>query len=80
MNKSEYEDLIQIQEDSDYLKKSYDALKKQFSNQFIAIKKGDVIAHHQDMDTVLKMVRAKKIDPATVLIEFLHPKDMILIL
>jgi polyphosphate kinase len=80
MNKTEYQELIQIQKDSDYLKKSYDALKKQFSNQFIAIKEGGVIAHHPDMNTVLKMIQEKKIDPATVLIEFLHPKDMILIL
>lgn len=80
MNKTEYQELIQIQKDSDYLKKSYDILKKQFSNQFIAIKEGDVIAHHQDMDTILRMIREQKIDPATVLIEFLHPKDMILIL
>ena len=80
MDKTEYQELIQIQKDSDYLKKSYDTLKKQFSNQFVAIKEEDVIAHHPDMDTVLKMIRARKIDPATVLIEFLHPNDMILIL
>jgi len=80
MNKTEYEELIQIQKDSDYLKKSYETLEKQFSNQFIAIKEGKVIAHHPDMDTILSMIRGKKIDPATVLIEFLHPKDMILIL
>ena len=61
MNKTEYQELIQIQKDSDYLKKSYNVLKKQFSNQFIAIKDGDVIAHHPDMDTVLKMIQEKNL-------------------
>ena len=80
MNKSELQELIQVQKDSEYLKKSYDFLKKNYTSQYVAIKNGDVIAHHKDIDTILKMIRAKKIDPATVLIEFLQPKDILLIL
>ena len=80
MNKTEFQQLIQMQKDSDYLKKSYEDLKKCYQNEFVAIKDGNVIAHHQEMDKILNLIQKKRIDPTTVLIEFLHPSDMILIL
>jgi len=80
MPQSELQELIQLQKDTECMKKSYNELKKQYPNQFIAIKDGNIVAHHADMDIILKMIRGKKINPATVFIEFLHPNDMILIL
>jgi hypothetical protein len=80
MTESELQELIQVQKDAEFFKKSYKSLKKNYSNQYVAIKDGNVIAHHKDMNTILKLVEAKKINPATILIEFLHPREMMLIL
>jgi ABC-type transporter MlaC component len=80
MNKSEFQVLLNVQKDADYLKKSYDTLKKNYSNQYVAIKDGKVVAHNKNIDVILKLLRSKKINPSNVLIEFLHPTDMVLIL
>ena len=80
MNKAELQELIKVHGDTEYLKKSYNSLMKNYMNQYIAIKNGNLIAHHKDIGVLLKSIRDKRIDPATVLIEFLHPKDMWLIL
>lgn len=80
MNKSEFQELLNVQKDAEYLKKSYDSLKKNYENQYVAIKDGKVIAHDKNIDIVLKYLRNKKINPSNILIEFLHPKDMVLIL
>lgn len=80
MSKTELEGLIQMQKDSEYLNKSYDDLKQKYTNQYIAIKNGTVIANHKDINVLLKMIRAKKLDPTMILIDFVSPKDMLLIL
>lgn len=80
MTEEEQRELIALQADALYLKKSYTDLRKQYINQYVAIKNRDVIAHHKDISMVLQKIRRKKVDPATVLIEFLHPREMILIL
>lgn len=80
MTQSELQQLIEVQKNTEYIKKSYDSLKKNYTNQYIAIKDGKMIAHNEDMATVFKLLKSKKINPATVLIEFLHPKDILLVL
>jgi hypothetical protein len=80
MTKSELQELIQVQNDTKYLIKFYDKLKSQYENQYVAIKDGKIIANNKTIDGILKYLEAKKIDSAKVLIEFLTPKDMLLIL
>jgi len=80
MNKSDFQELLNVQKDAEYLKKSYDSLKKNYENQYIAIKDGKVVAHNKSIDIILKLLKNKKINPSNVLIEFLHPTDMVLIL
>jgi len=80
MTKNELEELIELQNDSEFLKKSYNDLRKRYVNQYIAIKDKDVIVHHKDINIVLKKLKEKRLNPANILIEFLHPKDMVLIL
>lgn len=80
MTKAESQALIQAQKDAEYLNNSYDSLKKEYTNQYIAIKDGGVIANHENIATVIKILRVKKLDPAEILIEFVSPKDMLLIL
>ncbi|MCX6664953.1 MAG: DUF5678 domain-containing protein [Euryarchaeota archaeon] len=80
MTGNEVQELVALQREADYLKKSYDSLKKNYVNQYVAIKNGDVVAHHEKIDAVLQKIKNKKLNPATVLIEFVHPKDLVLIL
>ncbi|RLF53439.1 MAG: hypothetical protein DRN24_00935 [Thermoplasmata archaeon] len=80
MVKSELQQLQEIRKDNEFLKESYDMLRRKYSNQYIAIKNRNIIAHDRDIKKVMKLVSEKNINPADVLIEFLHPKDMILIL
>lgn len=80
MTKNELEELIELQKDSEFLKESYNNLKKRYVNQYVAIKDRDVIVHHKNIETVLKKLKEKRLNPANILIEFLHPKDMVLIL
>jgi hypothetical protein len=80
MNKSDFQELLNVQKDAEYLKKSYDSLKKNYENQYIVIKDGKVVVHNKNIDIILKLLKSKKINPSNVLIEFLHPTDMVLIL
>ncbi len=80
MTGNEVQELVALQREADYLKKSYDSLKKNYVNQYVAIKNGDVVAHHEKIGAVLQKIKNKKLNPATVLIEFVHPKDLVLIL
>ena len=78
--RSELQQLIEVQKTTEYIKNSYDLLKKNYTNQYIAIKDGRIIAHDKDMATIFQLLKSKKINLATVLIEFLHPKDILLVL
>jgi len=80
MLQTELEELKKVQKTNEYINKSYDFLKEKYSKQFIAIKDGKIIAHNEDLDAVFKLLKSKRINPATVFIEFLHPKDMVLVL
>lgn len=77
---SEAQQLNEVRKTTEYIKNSYDLLKKNYTNQYIAIKDGKIIAHDKDIDTVFRQLKSKKINLATVLIEFLHPKDILLVL
>lgn len=79
MSETEVQELLQIHKDAEYLNKSYDSLKQKYTNQYIAIKNGAVIAHHKNMRDILKLIKNKKFNPANVLIEYVNPKDMLLI-
>jgi hypothetical protein len=80
MTAEEIKELQELRKDSEYLKKDYDTLKAQFENQYIAIKNQSVVDHNTDIDKLIKSIRAKKLNPASILIEFLHPRDVVLIL
>jgi hypothetical protein len=80
MTAEEVQGLQELCKDSEFLRTSYDRLKAQFENQYIAIKNQKVIDHNTDIDKLINSIRAKNLNPASILIEFLHPRDMVLIL
>jgi len=80
MTAEEVQGLQELCKDSEFLRSAYDRLKIQFENQYIAIKNQKVIDHDRDLNQLIKSIRAKNLDPASILIEFLHPRDMVLIL
>jgi hypothetical protein len=70
MTAEEVQGLQELCKDSEFLRTSYDRLKAQFENQYIAIKNQKVIDHNTDIDKLINSIRAKN----------LHPRDMVLIL
>jgi len=80
MTASEVQELLEFRKDSEYLQKAYDRLKKQFENQYVAIKNQDVVDHNTDIDKLIASIKAKNLDPASTLIEFFHPRNVILVL
>jgi hypothetical protein len=80
MLQTELQELNKVQKTNEYINKEYDSIKEKYSKQYIAIKDGRLIAHNENLDAIFKQLKSKRINPATVFIEFLHPKDMVLIL
>ena len=79
MTAEEIQGLQELRKDSEYLRSAYDRLKTEFENQYVAIKNQSVIDHNSDIDQLIKSIRAKHLDPALILIEFLHPRDIVLV-
>ena len=80
MTVKEVQELQDLRKDSEFLRKKYDRLKTDFENQYVAIKNQRVIDHNSDIEKLIKSIKDKKLDPASTLIEFFHPRDVILIL
>jgi hypothetical protein len=79
MTAEEIQELQELRKDGEYLKGSYNRLKTQFENQYIAIKNQKVIGHNTDLNQLITSIKAKGLDPASILIEFLHPRDIVLV-
>ena len=77
---SELKALLKIEKDKEFLNKSYEHLKKKYENQYVAISDGKVVAAHRDIDRLFELLKKIKVRPSDILIEFIQPKDMLLIL
>jgi hypothetical protein len=80
MSKTDLECLTALQHDHLYMQQNYEKLRKKYIDEFVAIRNKKIIAAHKDLDSLLRLLRSKKINPACTLIEFFPPKDLFLVL
>ena len=68
------------EKDNAWLQEHFEEIQKDYPNEFIAISEGNVIADGKNSEDVVSEVKRKGKDPATVLIEFIPQRGLILIL
>ena len=66
--------------DFSWFKENYTALKIEYEGEFVAIKDREVVAHAPTTEILMTKIRERKIDGSEVLIEYITPRNMIVIL
>jgi len=66
--------------DNEWLTSNFEKLQKEHPNKFIAVFDEHIIAEGCESEKVINEVKKKGKDPATVLIEFIPEKGLLLIL
>lgn len=69
-----------VEEDNEWLQRNFGKIQEQHPNKFVAVSERQVIADGESSEDVTKEVEKKGINPATILIEFIPEKGLILIL
>ncbi len=69
-----------VEKDNEWLQRNFGKIQEQHPNKFVAVSKRQVIADGESSEDVTKEVEKKGINPATILIEFIPEKGLILIL
>jgi len=73
--------LEQFEQDSDWINAHYEELKRRYSEEYVAVYRGSVVAHHREMGTLMKELTQKYGERATCLaVEFISSKKDELIL
>lgn len=76
----EFKLLVDMDNDAKWLHMNFEKIREKFENKFIAIKNRNVIAEGNEFEDVIKKLKKKKENPATVLIKFIHKKGTTIIL
>ncbi len=63
-------------EDSRWLRENKDDLRKEYKNQFVAVKDKDVIAADADLKKLVEKLRKDGIDTSSIVIEFISEKPI----
>ena len=63
-----------------WMTESYDRIRQDYLNEFIAVKDRMVISHNKSLDLLLAELRSKKEQLDEILIEFVHGDDFKFIL
>lgn len=66
--------------DNEWLTRNFKKIQQEHPNRFIAVSEKYVIAEGRDSEDVINEVKEKGKDPATILIEFIPEKGLLLIL
>ena len=69
-----------FEKDTLWLHSNLDKLRPRFENKFVAIKDKDIIASNERIEEVINQLQKKNINPAQIVIEFVHKKGVQLIL
>jgi hypothetical protein len=72
--------LKEMSVNENFLKEKYSELRKDYPDEFVAIKNGEVKANAPKVKILMKKLKEKGIDSAFVIIEFIHKKGTLLIL
>lgn len=76
----ELKSLARIESDGKWLQSHLDEIRAKFVNQFVAVRNRQVIAHDNDPEVLIKSIKSEKEEPNEVLIEFIHKKDLKILL
>jgi len=77
------EEMVMLQtaeKDNEWLTRNFEKIQREHPNKFIAISEGHVIAEGGDSEDVINEVERKGKNSASVLIEFIPEKGLLLIL
>ena len=66
--------------DFNWFKENYIALKTEYEGEFVAIKNQEIVAHAPTTEILMTKIKERKIDESEVLIEYIPPRNMIVIL
>jgi ABC-type phosphate/phosphonate transport system ATPase subunit len=80
MNTAEVQILKAMESDTEWINKHQDELTKKYSERFIAVKNGKVMAADKDFENLLKELGKKGISPAEAMIRFIFKKGYLFIL
>ena len=69
-------ELKSFENDSRWLRKNKNELRKEYKNQFVAVKDKDVIAAGADLKKLMQKLRKEGIDTASIVIEFIPEKPV----
>lgn len=73
--------LDEFEEDSRWFYKNINLLRKEgFTGKFVAIKNKSIIAGDKELDIVIKTLEERGEDPACIIIEFVYPKEAVILL
>jgi len=73
-------DLEKFEIDSKWFYKNIDLLReKNFTGKFVAIKNREVIASDNNVNNIVKSVEASGVNPSYIVIEFIYPKEAVVL-
>ena len=72
--------ITEAQNDNQWLQNNYKKIQEEYPNKFVAVANKKIIATGEKIETVVKTVKERGINPAMILIEFVPEKGLILIL
>jgi hypothetical protein len=73
-------DLTRFEEDSEWVTKNYDGLRKTNQGKIIAVMGKAIIAVSDDIHLLIETLHQKNVNPACILLEAFPPKDTAFIL
>lgn len=63
-----------------WINSNYKEIQEKYDNKFVAVAKEHIVAAGKDFDNILNIVKSRRINPASVVIEFIPESETILIL
>lgn len=72
--------LHNFNKDSDWISDNLDELRKEYADQYIAVRDSKVIDHDAELHKLLQRLREKNIDPGEIPVDFIskEPKRLII--
>lgn len=68
------------EKDNRWIEKNFEKLQEEHPNRFVAVSRGRVLAEGKDSEKVVKQLERQGVEPATILVEFIPEKGLVLIL
>ena len=70
----------EFEKSSKWLAENFESVRKKFEGKFVALKGNKIIDSSESYPTLKEKLEKENVDLATVLIDFIPPKDLLLFL